>query len=341
MPADHDGSRHAIPVRHWRPDHHRVNVLALSSPASLVHRELSPLILVVGATGALGGAIVRTLLAEGLPVRAFGRNRDKLLALASLGVDVVAGDLLDPDAVTRACAGASQLVTTANNIMGSGASSPLRVDLPAHRNLLKAAEREGLERLIYVSARGTGGAASPVDFFRVKHEIEEMVTRTRVPYVILRPTAFLETWAALLIGDSIRRKRVALLFGDGRQVSNFIAIDDVASFVARILQRPDITNEIIDIGGPSNLTFDEVATLVERELGVTARRRHVPVAVLRLGARLLRPFHEVAARTMALGLFSATTDGTFAEWKHSADRFGVSPMSAEQFIARWSKRDTE
>lgn len=85
-------------------------------------------VLVVGATGALGGAVARKLLAAGIPVRAFGRNRDRLAPLESLGAEVATGDLLDPDSVSRACAGVGQLFTSANNLMGSGASSPTRGD---------------------------------------------------------------------------------------------------------------------------------------------------------------------------------------------------------------------
>lgn len=297
-------------------------------------------VLVVGATGALGGAVARKLLAAGIPVRAFGRYRETLAALESLGAEVATGDLLDPDAVSRACAGVGQLFTSANNLMGSGASSPTRVDIPAHRNLCTAAKQHGVRRLVYVSARGLGGPASTVDYFRVKHQIEEMVQRSGVPYVILRPSAFLETWAAMLIGKGIRDDGVAVLFGDGRQRSNFIAIDDVAEFALRILQREDVRDEIVEVGGPSNLAYADIASLVERQLGVTARRRHIPVPVLRLGSKLLRPVNEVAARKMAFGYFAASRDASFDRWRESAERFGVAPVTAERFIAEWSRAAT-
>ncbi len=295
-------------------------------------------VLVVGATGELGGAVARRLLAAGVPGRAFGRNRAKLDALVALGAESVAGDLRDREAVEAACDGVGQLFTSANNVMGSGDASPNRVDLPAYRTVCEAATRRGVRRLVHVSGRGMGGATSPVDFFRVKHQVDEVVQRCGVPHVILRPTAFLETWAALLLGAGIRDKGVAVLFGDGQRVSNFIAIDDVADFALSILQREEVRDEIIDVGGPSNVSFLEVVSLVERELGVTAKRRHIPVAVLRLGAVLLRPINEVAARKMALGYFSATCDGAFADWRKPAERFGVSPMTAERFIARWNGR---
>jgi uncharacterized protein YbjT (DUF2867 family) len=174
---------------------------------------------------------------------------------------------------------------------------------------------------------------SSVDFFRVKRAIEELVRQSGVPYVLFRPTAFMETWVGML-RDTIRNSGNAVLFGDGTQIANFIAIDDVAEFAVRILQRGEILNEIVDVGGPSNMRFVDVAGLVARQLGVTAGRRRIPRPVLRVGAFLLRPFDEAAARRMSLGYFVATNDGSFNEWRSSAERFGVWPMTVQSFIER-------
>lgn len=291
-------------------------------------------ILVVGATGELGGAVARKLLGAGFLVRAFGRNRAKLDYLASSGAEVVSGDLLDREGVSRACAGVGQVFSSANNAMGAGASSPNRVDLPAYRNLCDAARKHGVTRLVHVSGRLMGGAESPVDFFRLKLRIDDIVRQSGVPYVLLCPSLFMETWIGTLLGDAIRDKGAVVLFGDGRKVANFIAVDDVAGFALRILQDEGARNETVEVGGPSNLSFADVVAVVEGELGIKAKRRRIPLPVLRLGATLLRPFHEVASRMMSMGYFTATTDLSFAEWRASADRFAVSPMSVETFVAR-------
>lgn len=300
--------------------------------SSLISRDRP--ILVVGSTGELGGAVSRKLLAAGVPVRAFGRNRTKLDYLRSLGAQVVEGDLLDSRCVLRACDGVKQIFTSANNALGHGSTSPNRVDLPAHRNLCEAARQTGVGRLLYVSGRGPN-ATCAVDFFRLKHRIGLLVQDSGVPYVVFCPTVFMETWAGRLLGDTIRRTGVAVLFGDGKRVSNFIAIDDVADFAVRILQDESIRNEIIEVGGPSNMSFADVATCVERELKITAKRRLIPVPVLRLGAIVLRPFSEVKARMMAMAHFTATRDGSFDDWHASAERFGVSPVTVQTFLARW------
>ena len=290
-------------------------------------------ILVVGGTGELGAMIARKLLAAGRQVRVFGRNVEKLDALATQGAEVFSGTLLDLDAITRACLDVAQIITTANNVRGHGATSPNRVDLPAHRNLCAAAKQHHVQRLVYVSGLGME-ATSPVDFFRLKHHIEVLVRQSGVPYVLLRPSAFMDLWVGTMIGEPILAGKAVVLFGDGARVGNMIATDVVAQFAVRVLERDDVRNEVVEIGGPSNLSSNDVVTLVERALGVTAKRKRIPVAVLRIGSTLLRPFNEVASRMMSMGYFTATHDTSFADWRIAADRFGVAPVSVEAFIAQ-------
>jgi uncharacterized protein YbjT (DUF2867 family) len=121
-------------------------------------------ILVVGATGQLGRAIVTKLRTAGTPVRALARSATRLAEMHP-GVDGRAVDLLDVPRLTDACRGVDQIIATANNNMGTGANSPARVDLAASQNLCAAARTTGVRRLIYVSYRGIAQDA-PVDRLR-------------------------------------------------------------------------------------------------------------------------------------------------------------------------------
>jgi len=289
-------------------------------------------VLVAGATGQLGGAIARKLLASNIPVRALARNAGKLAALGAAGAEVAAVDMRDVPKLTQACRGVGQIVATANNNMGSGPLSPTKIDLPAYQNLCAAARNTGVRRLLYTSFHGVAQDA-PVDIFRVKWYIEDAIRRSGVKHVMLRPTAFMDIWIDQLLAADIRRKGVATIFGDGRQVSNYIAVDDVAEFVLKILAREEIANQAVDLGGPSNISLNDLATLVEQRLGVTAKRRHIPVAAMKLLPPLVRPFNEVAARLMTLGYYSATASASFPGWKTNADRFGTAPRTVETYVS--------
>lgn len=287
-------------------------------------------VLVAGATGQLGQVIVRKLVTSGTPVRALARDGGRLANLQA-GAEIAAVDLLDVPRLTEACRGIDQIVATANNNMGTGANSPTRVDLAAYQNLCAAARNTGVRRLIYVSYRGVGQDA-PVDIFRLKWYIEDAIRRSGVPHVMLRPTAFMEIWIDELLAKEMREKGVARIFGDGRRVANYIAVDDVAEFAVKILARPDVVNEAIDVGGPSNVTQEHLASLVEQRFNIKSKRRHVPLALLRLLPPVVKPFNELAARLMTLGLYSAAYAEPFHDWKAAADRFGVQPRTVEEHV---------
>jgi len=142
----------------------------------------------------------------------------------------------------------------------------------------------------------------------------------------------MDIWIDQLLAKDIREKGVAMIFGNGNNLSNYIAVDDVAEFAVKIVARPEVVNEAIEAGGPSDVSQSQLATLVERRLKSSGKRRHIPIAAMRLLPPVIRPFNEVAARLMTLGLYSATQATPFPGWSASADRFGVAPRSVETYV---------
>ncbi len=287
-------------------------------------------VLVAGATGQLGRVITRQLLDAGVQVRALARNAAALAAFAPRA-EIAAVDMRDLQKLTEACRGVDQIVATANNNMGQGPNSPSRTDLGAYQNLCAAARNTGVRRLVYVSYRGVAQDAA-VDIFRIKWYIEDAIRRSGIPWVMLRPTAFMDIWVDQIFAKGLREKGVTTIFGDGRAVANYIAVEDVAAFAVQVLKRPEIVNEAIDLGGPSNVSQNDLAAIVERRFKSKAKRRHIPVAAMRLLPPLVKPFNELAARMMTIGLYSATEAKPFPQWKTAADRFGVSPRTLETYV---------
>ena len=292
---------------------------------------MSQPVLVAGASGQLGRVIVQKLLATGVAVRALARNPAKLAPLGQAGAEVAAVDMLDLQKLTDACRGAGDIIATANNNMGKGATSPMRVDLTAYQNLCAAARNAGIRRIIFISFRGATSDEF-VDIFRLKWLIEDAIKRSQMPYVILRPSAFTDIWVDELLAPGIRKKGVATIFGDGSHAANYISVNDVAEFAVRVVQRPEVVNEVIDIGGPSDKSLNDLASLLEKRFQSSGKRKHVPVAAMRLLPPIVRPFSEVAARLMTLGLYAATRSTPFPDWKRAADRFGVTPESVEDHV---------
>jgi NADH dehydrogenase len=293
------------------------------------------LILVAGATGVLGRSIVKRLRADGRNVRALSRQKDKLQEATNLGAETTVGDMLDRAAMDRACAGVTEIVSTANNVFGKGSTSPNRIDEAMYRTLGAAAKAAGVRRWIHVSARDLT-ADSPVDFFRVKLRVEGIVKESGVPWVAIRSSAFMDIWTGVLFGNPEKPGAVATVFGRGDRVCNFIAIDDVVSFVLAVLRDATVKNEVIDIGGPSEVTLVQFTVPIQRALGVPEKRRHVPAPVLNVARHVVRPFNEVAARLASMGYWMTITERPFPDWRKSATRFGIEPITVEQFARRFA-----
>ena len=290
------------------------------------------MILLCGASRQLGGTVARKLLERQLPVRALSRDVRKLDTLKSLGAEVVQGDLMDRNSLDRALAGVGRVFTSANSILGKGSTSPTRIDRFGNRNLVDAAKNAGVRQYLFMSALWLTSDAV-VDFFRIKVESEEYLKRSGVPWVIIRAGAFLDIWVPMFAA-SIRKNGTATLFGPGQNKTNYIAVNDVAEFIVRVMTRDDVINEVVEVGGPDSMSMSELLTHTESALGIKAKRKHIPLLMLRAMPTVVRPFNEVAARFMNLGYWSETTTKQFDGWKRTADRFGVQPMTVKEYLTR-------
>jgi nucleoside-diphosphate-sugar epimerase len=148
----------------------------------------------------------------------------------------------------------------------------------------------------------------------------------------------MDIWTGVLFGNADTPAKVATVFGKGNLVCNFIAVEDVASFVLAVLRDQRVQNEVIDIGGPSEVTLVQFSVPIQRAMGVPEKQRHIPAPVLNVARYVVRPFNEVAARLASMGYWMTLTPRPFTEWRQSASRFGIEPMTVEQFAQRYEAR---
>jgi uncharacterized protein YbjT (DUF2867 family) len=287
------------------------------------------MILVAGGTGVLGSAIVRRLLESGKPTRVMTRRRERATPLEERGAEVVVADLRNRASLDAACRGVTHVITTANAFGGTGAESVPTVDERGNRQLVDAARAAGGRPVGFTSAL-LPEAYRAIDYFAAKFATEEYLRASGLTWTILRPTAFMETWAQI-IGEPLVRTGSTKIFGSGRILVNFVAIDDVATVAVMTLDRPDALDAHVDIGGPENLTLLDVATIFEQVTGRTGTRTHLPVTLLRVLGTLLRPFNPVFARQVRAGALIATVPQTFDPTPMLA-RFPVRLTRLEEWV---------
>ena len=237
------------------------------------------MILVAGGTGRLGTAVVGRLVSRDIDVRVLTRDPERARHLEAQRVEVVTGDVRDRASLGRATAGVEVVVSAVQGFAGPGGISPATVDRDGNANLTDAAGAVGAD-LVLMSTVGAA-ANSPMELFRMKRAAEEYALASDVPTTVVRATAFAELWVGLL-EQTARRSGRPLVFGHGDNAINFVSVNDVACLVERAITDPATRGQVFEIGGPGNLSFNELARAVQTAAGRTSAPRHVPPAVLRL-----------------------------------------------------------
>jgi uncharacterized protein YbjT (DUF2867 family) len=161
-------------------------------------------VLVTGATGRQGGAVLKHLLARGRPVRVLTRRPDSpaALALAARGVEIAAGDMDDRASLERAMRGVGG-VYSVRDFWSSGAEREVRQGF----NVADAAAATGVAHLVYSSV---GGAErnSGIDHWETKWQIEQHIRGLGLPATMLRPAAFMENYYIPAVEKALMKGRL-------------------------------------------------------------------------------------------------------------------------------------
>jgi NADH dehydrogenase len=265
-------------------------------------------IVVAGGTGTLGTRLVPRLTGRGLAVRVLTRDPERAEHLAHTRAEVVQGDVRDPARVAQALDGASTVISAVHGFAGPGGVSPASVDRAGNAHLIDAATRNGAA-FVLLSVVGAS-PRHPIELFRAKRAAEEMLRASGVPWTIVRATAFVETWGTIM-DRSLQASGKILVFGRGDNPINFVSATDVAALVERAVTDPGLRGQVLELGGPGNLTFNQLAAILQETTGRRAVVRHIPRPALRMMACLTVALKPALARQARAALVMDTIDMSF------------------------------
>jgi len=234
-------------------------------------------VLVTGATGRQGGAVIGHMFAKGWKLRALTRDPGSPAAqgLARRGVQVVKGDLEDAASLGPAISGMYG-VYSVQDFWAVGAKR----EVLQGKNLADAAKKAGVEHFVYSSV---GGAErnSGIDHWESKWVIENHIRSLGLPATILRPVAFMENYYIEQVEIGILKgKLVDPVHAD--KPYQTIATDDIGGFVALAFERPkEFVGMQLEIAG-SQLTNAEAAKVFSRVLGKPVKFQKLPMPIVRL-----------------------------------------------------------
>lgn len=265
------------------------------------------MILVAGGTGRLGTLIVDRLICRGLDVRVLTRDPRRAGHIAGR-VHIATGDVRDSVAVEKAMTGVHTVVSAIHGFLGPRGVSPLTVDLEGNINLIHAAKAASAD-LVLMSVVGAA-TDSPMELFRMKHAAELEASTSGVSTTVVRSTAFMELWIELIRQTAGRSGR-PLVFGHGDNSINFVSVADVAALIECVVMDSDTRGQTLEIGGPEDLTFNQLAQAVQIADGRTGPPRHIPPPMLRLMAGTVGRVKPQVARQARAALAMDTVDLTF------------------------------
>ncbi|MEH2403372.1 NAD(P)H-binding protein [Nostoc sp.] len=177
---------------------------------------------VAGATGETGRRIVQELIARNIPVRALVRDVEKARGILSPEVELVVGDVLQPESLTTGLGNSTVLLVATGAKPSFDPTGPYKVDFEGSKNLVDAAKVKGIEHFVFVSSLCTSQLFHPLNLFWLilvwKKQAEEYIQKSGLTYTIVRPgglknednlDAIVMQSADTLFDGSIPRQKVA------------------------------------------------------------------------------------------------------------------------------------
>jgi uncharacterized protein YbjT (DUF2867 family) len=279
------------------------------------------MILVTGATGLNGTALVRKLSAKGVPLRALVRNAAKAAEIAALpNVEIAIADMAKPETLPAALAGVDRA-------MLNSSADPAMVEVQS--NFIAAAAKAGVRHVVKLSGI-MPELDSPFRFARMHGEIEKRLEASGMAFTHLRAGEFMPSYFRQV--PMILAKGALFLPMENQRIAS-IDIGDLAEIAALVLTNPGHEGKIYPLTGPEALTMTEVAERLSAATGKTIKYINVPPEDVRK-AQLAAGVPPYIADALA-ELFAERRKGKESQvWPVAQTLLGRRPTSFAEFAAR-------
>jgi uncharacterized protein YbjT (DUF2867 family) len=244
------------------------------------------MILVTGGSGFIGRRVVARLVDGGHKVRALARGRRR--ADLPDGVEVAQGNVVSGEGLPEAMAGVEKVVHLVAIIRETGDQTFQAAIWRGTERLVEAAKVAAVKKLVYVSAIGAQDDPT-YPYLQAKWQAERAVMRSGLNHTILRPSIvfgegdeFVNALAGL-----IRYNPLVPVAGDGKTKFQPLWVEDLVTCIVACLDEDAHNGEVLEVGGPEHLTYDQMLDIVKEALGKSRMKLHVPLAVMRPLAQVM------------------------------------------------------
>jgi len=292
---------------------------------------VKPLVLIAGATGYVGGELLKKLLDASYTVRCLARRPEALRSKALPGLEVVEGDVLNSASVRAAMAGVGSAYYLVHS-MGSTQSFEEQ-DRTAAQNFADAARSAGIQRIIYLGGLGRGSGQLSTHL-RSRQEVGEILRSAGVPVIEFRASVVIGSGS--LSFEMIRAlvERLPVMIAP-RWVSvdaQPIAIADLLAYLLAALDHPIDASEIFEIGGSDRVSYGGLMREYARQRGLKRLVISVPFLTPRLSSLwlgLVTPLYVRVGRK----LIDSIRHSTIVEDPRALTELGIRPCGFREAIA--------
>ncbi len=290
------------------------------------------LVLLTGASGYVGGRLLKSLEEQGCRVRCLARRPAVLKAKAGPSTEVVAGDVLDRPSLDAALRGVDVAYYLVHSMGATGSFE--QADRQGARNFGEAAKAASVRRIIYLGGLGnTEEALSP--HLRSRHEVGDVLRESGVPVLEFRASIIIGSGSLSfeMIRSLVERLPIMITPKWVKVPAQPIAIDDVLQYLVAALLLPASESRIYEIGGADQVSYADIMRAYARQRGI--RLRMVPVPVLTpyvssLWLGLVTPLYARIGRKLIESVVHSTVVRDLA----ALETFAVRPMGIDEAIHR-------
>ena len=246
------------------------------------------MILLTGATGFVGGHILKRLMDQQKKVRCIARSISNVQKLESYGVEVHPGDVTDIASLNGACKGIETVIHLVGIIRESKGITFENAHYEGTVNILKESKNSGVKRFIHMSALGTRANAVS-RYHKTKWQAEEAVRNSGIDYVIFRPSIICgpEDEFVNMFAGMMRKCPVIPVIGSGNHKMQPISVEDVTTSFATAVDSNKALGNLYELGGPQALTFNEILKIIADVLGKKILLLHIPTGIFKPVAWLM------------------------------------------------------
>ncbi|HEY3298984.1 MAG TPA: complex I NDUFA9 subunit family protein, partial [Armatimonadota bacterium] len=291
------------------------------------------MILLTGCTGFVGSHLAEALVKHGLHVRCLVRNSHTIDSLTQEGMTNVSGDVMQYDSLVAATEGVDTVIHLVGIIREHGEATFERIHVEGTRNIIRAAQENGVRRFIYQSALGARERGVS-EYQTTKWQAEQLTTESGMEWIVTRPSVLIGRGGEFVdtLVELVTRPPIIPIIGSGNYKLQPLWIEDLTEAFIMMLNDDEHWGKIYELGGPEQLTFNRMIVLTCRVLGIRKPIIHLPEWLMRPIVRVLESIHAntpiTSDQLAMLAEDSVTNCNTLTEV------FGITPLSYRTALQR-------